>query len=395
MDSNLKPSKVPVPPALSEPTEWNEAGSGSRRVQLASRGKFQSTVPARISQIKLVLSDELAAEVEDATAALIRFDQEGVLTNASLGAVLLRSESASSSQVELLHASPRQVGLAQLGISGSTSANLVVDNVQAMLDATSAASNPTREQIIQMHRVLLERSNPSIVGAFRSRPVWIGGPTPHLAKFVGPQPGRIESAIEDLVVFMSRTDLPRLVQVAVAHAQFETIHPFEDGNGRTGRALMHSMLKANGISTRSVAPISAGLLKDTRSYFAGLDAYRAGDASPIIRSVTAACFHAVDSGRALLKGLRSVQERMSLKLEARAGSVADRLIEHLPEYPALNSRKVQELLSVSEPAALAGLRTLESAGILVPNSGAKRSMVWLAPEVLEVWSSFAQERDKP
>ncbi|MGH3265805.1 MAG: Fic family protein, partial [Trebonia sp.] len=113
--------------------------------------------------------------------------------------------------------------------------------------------------------------------------VWIGGSSvsPHGASFVAPHHSWVEPAIDDLVAFIQRTDLPLLTQVAIAHAQFETIHPFNDGNGRTGRALCHAMLRHGGATTRTTVPVSAGLLADTDAYFTALTGYRAGDPSPI------------------------------------------------------------------------------------------------------------------
>jgi Fic family protein len=392
MEGILKASKVAVPAVEFELIHWQRAGELSRRQELASRGKYKSSIPSLIAGVQLSIPDELAAEIEDATAALVRFDQEEALTSAPLSAVLLQSESASSSQVELLNASSKQIGLAQLGLSGSSSASLIVDNVQAMQAAANLASNPSKSAIVEMHRVLLERSNPKIVGSFRSRAVWIGGSSPHVAKFVGPEPVRIDALMDDLIEFINRTDLPRLAQIAIAHAQFETIHPFEDGNGRTGRTLIHSMLRSSGISTNSIAPISAGLLQDVNGYFSALTQYRTGDAGPIISSITGSSLHAVTVGRELMKRLRHLQTELWGSLRLRSGSVAHRLIEHLPEYPALNSKKVQELLGVSEPAAIGGLRALELQGVLTQNSTAKRSRVWLCPSVLEIWSSFAPTR---
>lgn len=395
MSGISKDSRVPVLAIGFEMIQWQRAGELSRRQELASRGKYQSSIPSSIAGLQLSIPDELLAELEDAATALVRFDQEESLASAPLAAVLLQSESASSSQVELLGASSKQIGLAQLGLSGSSSANLIIDNVQAMHAAANLASNPSKSEVIEMHRVLLERSNPKIVGSFRSRAVWIGGASPHVAKFVGPEPVRIDGLMDDLIDFINRTDLPRLAQIAIAHAQFETIHPFEDGNGRTGRALIHSMLRSSGISTNSVAPISAGLLQNVEGYFAALDRYRAGDAAPIISSITSSSFHAVTVGRELMQRLRTLQSQLRQSIQVRSGSVAQRLIEHLPEYPVLNNKKVQELLGVSEPSAIAGLKALEHAGVLTQNSDAKRSRVWLCPQVLDIWSSFAPTRTRP
>ena len=173
-----------------------------------------------------------------------------------------------------------------------------------------------------MHRALLsgQRGWEDHAGRWRDQLVWIGTSaiSPRGASHVAPQAPLVPPAMEDLVGFVHRDDVPVLLQAAVAHAQFETVHPFVDGNGRTGRAMVHSILRAKGILTATTAPVSAGLLTQTEQYFAALTAYRDGDAQPIVeRFADAARFAAssgsrlvddlseqVDAARAQLSGLR-------------------------------------------------------------------------------------------
>jgi Fic family protein len=104
----------------------------------------------------------------------------------------------------------------------------------------------------------------------------------------------------DLVAFAGRTDVPVLIQAAIAHAQFETIHPFPDGNGRTGRALLQGMLRHGGLTRNITVPVSAGLLNDTNAYFRALAEYRAGKADAIVITVAEASFAAIRNGRRLM-----------------------------------------------------------------------------------------------
>ncbi|MCW4467333.1 Fic family protein [Glutamicibacter sp. MNS18] len=93
----------------------------------------------------------------------------------------------------------------------------------------------------------------------------------------------------DLVGFMQRDDIPALTQAAIAHAQFETIHPFPDGNGRTGRALVGPILRNKGITEKVIIPVSSGLLTDTKAYFDALGSYREGDIEPIVEMFAESC----------------------------------------------------------------------------------------------------------
>src|SRR5690606_33892851 len=146
---------------------------------------------------------------------------------------------------------------------------------------------------------------PEDAGRFRAEQVWIGpgDAGPRLADFVAPHHGRIPGAIGDLVRFVKRQDVLVLVQVAVAHAQFETIHPFPDGNGRTGRALAQSILRNKGLVGSTAVPISAGLLVDVRRYFDALSSFRDGDAGPIIRDFANASRIAATTGTHLVDDL--------------------------------------------------------------------------------------------
>jgi Fic family protein len=228
----------------------------TRRERVA--GAYESAIPAQIAELTFDLPAALSADAEDAAAEIARFDASAEPGLGALTAVLLRSESASSSQIEQITASARAIAEAELTGSGSANAVVVVDNMRAMTDSVAQAGTLTPERIVDVQRVLLQRSSPQLTG-WRTEPVWIGGggSTPMSADYVAPEHRRIAPAIDDLVRFAARDDLPLLPQIAVAHAQFETIHPFADGNGRTGRALVQIMLRTKGLTRTATVPISA------------------------------------------------------------------------------------------------------------------------------------------
>lgn len=348
------------------------------------------------------IEPDVVAEAEDARAAITRFDAElSALFDgefAPLSAVLLRTESASSSQIENITASAKALSLAEVGLTKYRSnATLVAKNVAAMNRALESDGPVTPGRILGIHEALMHDERGVDPGQFRKEQVWVGGTeySPHGANFIPPRHDRIGSSIEDLCAFSNRVDLPLVVEVAIAHAQFETIHPFTDGNGRTGRALVHVMLKNGGATTRMTVPVSAGLLADTSAYYDALTAYRAGDPKPIIREFSRAAFASVSNGRELANALRALHARWETSLRARRDAVAWRVLPFLLRQPAVTSNVIQEAMGVSQPVADNALRQLRDADVLstpktVHGEGQKRNVVWYAAEVLDALDEFGE-----
>ncbi|MGL5849358.1 MAG: Fic family protein [Phycicoccus sp.] len=389
-----------------EPRTWEprSAQTAMSRLAAARRGTtYQAAVPARIATMRVTLDDAVTAAAEDARAEVTRFDAElsAMFERhgdfAPLASVLLRTESASSSQIENITASSRALALAEIGLATyGSNADLVVANVDAMQRAVSGVQRMTPPSILAIHAALMHHQPAAKPGAFRSEPVWIGGSNdfPHGADFVPPHSERIADAVVDLCAFADRTDQPLIAQVALAHAQFETIHPFIDGNGRTGRALVHAMLKHGGSTTRTTVPVSAGLLTDTGAYFSALTTYRSGDPNPIVARFSEATFAAISNSRVLASALKEIEGRWRAHLTARRDSAAWEVLPILLAQPAVTSRLVQEQTGVSQPAADRALRQLSDAGIVtVKNEHGKerrRDVVWRSDEVIAALDEFGE-----
>lgn len=208
--------------------------------------------------------------------------------------------------------------------------------------------------------------------------------------FVPPHHRRVPDAIDDLLRFTARGDLPVLPQIALAHAQFETIHPFTDGNGRTGRALIQAMLRHRGLTRSVTVPVSAGLLTDTDSYFAALTAYRDGDPAPIVRRVSEAAVAAVFNGRRLVDDLRGIRATWSGVVTARRDSAVWRIVELLLRRPVINTALLAEELGIESKHARRHLEPLAHAGVLVETSSGPRQRIWRAPEVIDALDAFAE-----
>jgi Fic family protein len=393
----------------SESHAWRSTAdaASSRRSRLAARGPYQSAVPAQIAALEIRVSAEVQAEAEDAVREITRFDAEvGALASrraqaegddiaaelAPLASVLLRTESASSSQIEGVTAGARALALAAIDAKAGPNAQLVTANVVALQRAVELADQISVDAILSAHEALLGGHDYAAPGRLRTQQVWIGNSaiSPHTASFVPPHHTRVPAALVDLIAFIERADVPVLVHCAIAHAQFETIHPFNDGNGRVGRALVHAMLRHADVTRRLTVPVSAGLLTDTTAYFSALTAYRAGDVEPIVQQFAQASFRAVGNGRQLVEDLDRIHEAWLERLPSRRGSAARRLLPHLLNQPAVNVGYVQSVTGVALSAAQRAVEQLVEADIVAPVSANRRNRVWLAPDVIDALDSFAE-----
>ncbi len=390
-DRSRRPS---WPPLTYEALPWNaqyETHATSRTERRKHYGPYRAAIPAKILDAILELPGELATEVGEASAELARFDETMGGEIGHFSAILLRSESAASSRIENLTASARAIAEAELGTASKRNASEVVANTRTMIAALELAGNLGRSSVLAMHHALMNETDPANAGRWRTEQVWIGGGNlgPHLALFVPPHHERVIDAIDDLMKFIDRDDLPVLAHAALAHAQFETIHPFTDGNGRTGRALVQAMLRHGQLTRNVTVPVSAGLLSDTKAYFDALTMYRLGDPFPIVSQFARAAFKAVTNGRALVDELRGIRQRWQQLVKARRDSAIWRLVDLLLRRPVVNARAVAEELKLEVGNVHRYVRPLLDARILVESLDVTRNQVWRASEVLASLDAFA------
>ena len=374
-----------------------EQGAASRNEIRKHQGPYMAAIPTQIAGLEVPVSGELSAAIDDAAVEIARFDEQMGADIAPFAALLLRSESAASSQIENLTASARAIAEAELVEgSGAGNARQVVANTRAMSAAIDLSSDLSTDAILAMHDALMGSHDPDIAGRWRSEQVWIGGGHlgPQHALFVPPQYSRVPAAMQDLIAFMDRDDIPAMVQAAIAHAQFETIHPFVDGNGRTGRALIHSLLRAKGLTRNVTIPVSAGLLTDVDAYFAALNSYRSGDPQAIIARFVDASFAAVANGRALVQELRDIRASWDGRIKARRGANAWRIADLFLAHPVLNAATIANALNIAPNNVYAPVESLLSAGIVTQGNDKRRGQIWRSPEALAALDAFATRAGK-
>ncbi|MGO2820180.1 MAG: Fic family protein [Brachybacterium tyrofermentans] len=407
------PAPLPVPATTRRAGTWVVPDDGlvSRSARSRGTGPYESTVPAVLSRpagaadhdldhlLDLALPGDLAADVADGERALTTF---GLHAAARLGAdnpalgpmssILLRTESASSSQIEDLTVGARQLALAELEESRSANARAVVANVRTMEAALRLASDLDLQAVLSMQAELLA-PDPT-AGRLRERLVWVGrsGHSPLGAVQIAPEAELVPAAMADLLTFIARDDLPVLLHAAIAHAQFETIHPFTDGNGRTGRALVHAMLTGKGLLTGTTAPVSAGLLTDLLGYTEALTAYREGNARPVVEQFAQAARYAAVTGTQLVDDLAAQLERDRERLAGvRRHALAWRVLPLLVGQPIVNAAHLQRNLGVTAMTAQRALAQLTETGVLTEATGRSRNRVWQHTEILGVLDEYAAQ----
>ena len=375
-----------------ETLPWSPArGTYPRRAVKRMPREYEAAVVPKVASQQLTLIEQTHALVERATVEAVRFDTTDAHRVVPFTPLLLRSESTASSRIEQLTSSARKVLEAEATGRGRGNAALIAANTRQM-EAAVARARANVDGIVEMHQILLADSAPEIAGVLRGAQVWIGGSdySPAGAMFVPPHQRHLTELMADLGEFMARDDLPALAQAAIAHAQFETIHPFADGNGRTGRALVHVVLRERGLTTSSALPLSAGLLTDTAAYFAALDAYRGGDVDRIVQLFARAAIDVAERGSWLAAELVAVRDEWNEQLTARADALAWRVLDLLLQRPVLTTAAVSTEFGVSAETARNALDRLEADGIVISAQLDKRQRGWRSPDVLALLDEFAE-----
>ncbi len=357
------------------------------------------------------LDGEVAAQVADAESALARLEASTVSTMGyeTFARLLLRAEAVASSRIEGLEIGARRLlrfdAARRLGFElRDETAREVLSNIDAMtwaIEAVEPLGKITLEMLLETHRRLLSGSGiPEYGGRLRKVQNWIVGSNYHpcLASFVPPPPECVPSLMDDLIAFCNESSLPVLAQAAAAHAQFETIHPFVDGNGRTGRVLIHMILRRRALSLSVLPPVSLFLAAWVRDYVDGLIAFRyvggpdsAAAGSGInhwIRFFAAACLGAVEAADYFAQQVRGLQSAWRDRVgPVRSDSGVNLLIEALPDAPVITAAMAAGIMGRSFPAASRAIERLAHAGVLVQAGVGRRNRFYEVPGLIDVLSA--------
>lgn len=380
-------------------------------------GSYSAYVPDQLVGRAFTFDGLVAADIADAERAINRLDTSALaLSNTeALARLLLRAEAVASSHIEGLSVSPQRLLRVGADIAdgiavNDTTAIDVLANVDAMNFALEGPNEDiTVERLIEVHRRLLENSRSRRdAGMLRTEQNWIGGSSynPLSAAFVPPPPEDVERLLADLCIFCNDESLPAVAQAGIAHAQFETIHPFADGNGRTGRALIYMVLRKRGLAMRVTPPISLILATQSQDYVARLDATRFTDS---VHSAAAhdatnewvgffanACTRAVADAESFERRVSAIQADWRTRIsDVRADATARILIDRLPETPIVTVKAAVSSIGRSFPATNDAIQILVKAGILFATKSGLRNRTFEAREIIDAFTALERQLASP
>lgn len=369
---------------------WHQGQRGGTR---ADRMYSEVTVslPPLIAERSVLVDTGLAVEMESALAQIVALDQTHGDQLEALSVLLLRTESVASSKIESVEASLDDFARALHGSRANASAWSMAAAASALGLLIGSADRRRRIEktaLLKAHTALM-RDDPTesaYAGRLRDVQSWIGGSdySPRNALYVPPPPEMVPGYVADLLAFANRDDVPVLVQAAVAHAQFESVHPFTDGNGRIGRALINAVLRRRRTTTRVVVPLASALVAHRDRYFDQLTSYRDGDPRPLVSSFARASMIAAAESRTTARRLAEIPaEWLSMLGRVRAGSAVAQLLVALPGQPVLSANEACAVLTAPTSSVYAAIERLHSAGVLRPLTDRRRDQVWGAGLVLD------------
>ena len=350
------------------------------------RPTYRAAIPVSLEGLSVPLTPEQTERLADIRARLARFDEQQARLPFNVPSLLLRSESAASSQIENLTSSARNIALAGLSESAPKNAQIIAANIDAMRRALALPGELTPESICGIHKTLLGRTDAPFAGRLREEQVWVGGTpySPHEALFVPPVAERVSQCLDDLCLFAQIDSADPVAKAAIVHAQFETIHPFIDGNGRTGRTLLHRMLKIDGVLAHGTVPVSADLLHDIDRYMQALSSYQQGDPEPIIDQLADALDFAIVIAGQTSARVAEIDEAWRERITERASAKIHELPPLLWEQPVVDSAYIAQRLGVTRRAATDLINRACSYEILRPLGRAQRGDFYQAPDAVDL-----------
>jgi Fic family protein len=397
---------------------WTSDFSGPTKPDRRSC-EYEAYIPDGLLTRRFGLDGDVAAEVADAEASIARLNVSGagLVNTEALARILLRAEAVASSRIEGLDVAARRLLHAEVArrlddAPSDVTATEVLGNIDAMIfgiDSIGQGGEITEDLLLEIHRRLLVGTRLEEHGGhYREVQNWIGGSSynPCSAAFVPPPPEYVPDLMADLCAFANEDGLPAVVQAAIAHAQFETIHPFVDGNGRTGRALIHLILRRRGLAVRVLPPVSLVLATWSKDYVTALTGVRYrgpstshdahGGMNRWIAQFSIACSRAVADADQFESTAQEIQVAWRDRIGSlRKNSAADLLISVLVGAPVVTVTGAAALIGRTYPAANNAVSQLVEFGVLRQVNISRRNRAYEAPEIIAAFTDLERQLASP
>jgi Fic family protein len=398
---------------------WISTGAGQSRRQRAS-GVYRFYIPTLLADRDLSLDADVTGDVAAAQSriAVLNAQAKALVNTEGIARLLMRAEAVSSSHIEGLTIGTRRLLRAEMALAGSgkmqadANAVTVVGNIRAMecaLDAALSDDRITVETLLRIHASLCAGTPiEQFGGAIRTVQNWVGGSSynPLNASYVPPAPEYVPQLLDDLASFCNRTDLSPIEQAAVAHAQFETIHPFIDGNGRTGRALIHLILRKRGIAEKFVPPISLALATHASDYIDGLVGFRFDDAedrkaerdglNDWVSTFSGCCSIACEEAEGFESAVQAIKQDWTTKAGPfRKGSIADEAMDAIVSMPIFTVKTLADHCGKSTASVNSFVDLMERAGCIKTAKCGSRNRVFEAPAVINEFNVLERKLASP
>ena len=359
--------------------------------------EYRAFMPARLADLGLMLDGAAAGAVSDAEGAIHELNLRAPGALGFFARLMLRTEALASCRLRGPRLDARRLARAESSADAGFRVGVAPRLVLATVDAMQFARNLpvadrrfTTGDIAAIHRRLMVLPPRRSAGVVRASQCWEGGnvDNPGGADFVPPPPRHVNSLLADLADAVNRDDLPPVVQAALVQAQFDTILPFEGGNGRTGRVLAQLVLRRRGLAPVFVPPVGVVLAAEREAYGEGLRAFRFGDPVEWVAAYARAAARAARLAALHLEAVGDLQAEWRRRLGAwaspRSDAAAWAVIDVLPARPVISTASALVATRRAKSAVHGAIRQLVESGVLIPLSSSKRNRQWEASGLLKL-----------
>ena len=382
---------------------WEPDDFGRTRRQRMG-GEYRCYVPDLLNEMDFPLTSKAATTLLEAERALAKGSHTGARGPQGIARSLLRLEAASSSHIEGYEIGARRLLQAELqeaepdNVRYDKKAKVVLGNIHAMEESVRVGEGDTEitlEDLCDIHRSLLRGTRlESYGGVIRKTQNWVGGSSfmPFAATYVPPKPEHLEGLLCDLVDFMNRDDLPLVLQMALVHSQFECIHPFADGNGRTGRALMHVLMARRKDMGGGTPPISLSIATERQEYYGLLNAMshvetedeRLRVTDNWVRFISDCVIQSCEDMQAIRNSFDDLYSEWCQRLSGQSvDPLLTRAMIAIQSTPLFSVQSLARALDESLTTTNNLVKSLEQVGLVTQTNRGKRDRVYEVPEVLD------------